>query len=144
MTIVPVFLDTNVFLRFLTRDEPRQAEACRSLFERAEAGEFQLMTSHLVVAEIVWTLQSYYQLSREDIAGTLRDLLEMRSLRIERRQTLRDAVRLYAATKADFIDAYHAAHLSRKKAATICSYDRHFDALGITRVEPDAVRPAAE
>lgn len=134
-----VFLDTNIFLRFLTRDEPVQAEACRRLFERAEAGEVQLTTSHLALAEIVWTLESYYRLKREDIAGTLRDLLAMTSLRIERRKMIREAISLYAATKVDFIDAYHAAHLRGRKIAGICSFDRDFEVLGITRFEPDDV-----
>lgn len=31
-------------------------EDCRRLFERAEDGEFQIHTSHLAIAEIVWTL----------------------------------------------------------------------------------------
>ncbi|MBI4220050.1 MAG: type II toxin-antitoxin system VapC family toxin [Chloroflexi bacterium] len=136
----PVFLDTNVFLRFLTRDDPRQAEACRGLFERAEAGQLRLTTSHLALAEIVWTLESHYRLSRDEIAGTLRDLLGMKSFTIERKGMLRNAVALYASTNVDFVDAYHAAHLRSRKIPAICSFDRDFESLSITRVEPDAVK----
>lgn len=54
-----VFVDTNVFLRFLTRDDPVKAEKARRLFTAAMAGELVAETSLLVVAEIVWTLESY-------------------------------------------------------------------------------------
>ena len=135
----PVFLDTNIFLRFLTRDDPHQAATCRRLFERAEAGQLRLTTSHLALAEIVWTLESHYRLSRDEIVGTLRDLLAMKSFKIERKGMLRDAVALYASTNVDFVDAYHAAHLRNRKIPTICSFDRDFESLSIKRIEPDAV-----
>jgi predicted nucleic acid-binding protein len=32
-------IDANVILRFLTRDQPEQAERCKALFTRLEAGE---------------------------------------------------------------------------------------------------------
>lgn len=138
MTTPPLFVDTNVFLRFLTRDEPRQAEECRRLFERAEAGELHLTTSHLALAEIAWTLQSYYRLPREEIAAVLRDVLSLRSLRIDYRDMLREAISHYRARNVDFIDAYHAADIRRRKLSQICSYDRDFDTLDVARVEPAA------
>ena len=48
-----LFLDTNLFLRFLTNDVPAQADAVERLLRRAAAGEVQLVTSSLVIAEIV-------------------------------------------------------------------------------------------
>jgi predicted nucleic acid-binding protein len=49
----PLFVDTNVFLRFLTNDVPEQAAAVEGLFRRAAAGEVRLVTNTTVVAEIV-------------------------------------------------------------------------------------------
>lgn len=63
----PLFVDTNVFLRFLTNDVPEQAAAVEGLFRRAAAGEVRLVTNTMVVAEIVWVLESYYHLSRADV-----------------------------------------------------------------------------
>jgi predicted nucleic acid-binding protein len=136
-----LFLDTNVFLRFLTNDNTRHADESRRLLERAEAGEFEFTTSHLTIAEIAWTLGSFYRLDRGEIAATLRDILGLRALRLEHRDAVREAVELYAVTNVDFIDAYNAAELRRRKLDRICSYDRDFDALGVERVEPaDVVR----
>ena len=61
-----VFVDTNVFLRFFTNDLPEQAAAAEALFRRAAAGEIELVTNVMVIAELVWVLESYYRLPRPD------------------------------------------------------------------------------
>lgn len=112
------------------------AAECRRLFERAEGGELQLHTSHLALAEIVWTLQSHYKVPRTEIAAMLGDLLALRSLRVDQKEMLRAAVDLYGSTTVDFIDAYHALDTRRRGIERLCSYDRDFDTLGVARVEP--------
>ncbi|MBI3460736.1 PIN domain-containing protein, partial [Candidatus Acetothermia bacterium] len=69
------FVDTNVFLRYLTNDVPAQAEAVTRLLQRAKAGEIVLHTSVLVLAEIVWTLESYYELARDEIKANVLAIL---------------------------------------------------------------------
>ena len=54
----PVFVDTNLFLRYITNDVPEQADAVERLLQRAGAGEITLITNSLVICEIVWTLES--------------------------------------------------------------------------------------
>ena len=61
------FVDTNVFLRYLTDDVPAQADAVEALLGRAARGEVVLVTNALVMAELVWTLESYYHVPRGDI-----------------------------------------------------------------------------
>lgn len=131
-----VFVATNVFLRFLTGDEPAKAARCRSLFERAERGELELHISDLVLAELAWTLRSYYGRQREDIASTLSQILDMRSIRIPRKALLQGAVKLYAEHHVDFVDAYHAAEARRRQFHRVYSYDEDFDRLGLKREEP--------
>ena len=36
------FVDTNIFLRYLTKDDPDKAQACFELFKRAEANQVTL------------------------------------------------------------------------------------------------------
>lgn len=139
MAGVPLLVDTSVFLRFLTGDHARMAADSRRLIERAEAGELLLQTSHLALAEIVWTLDTQYGVSREEIAGMLRDLLGLQSLRVDQKEMLREVVDLYASTNVDFIDAYHAVDLRQRGLEAIVSYDRDFDRLGVPRVEPAGV-----
>ena len=61
------FADTNLFLRYLTNDIPAQADAVEVLLQRAEQGEVLLITNALVMAEIVWTLESFYKLPKAEV-----------------------------------------------------------------------------
>lgn len=131
-----VFVDTNIFLRFLTGDDPVRAQKCRAFFERAGRGELELHISDLTLAELAWTLRSYYERPREDIAGILSQILDMRSVRVSRKGVLRNAVAIYSQENVDFIDAYHAAEIRRRQLRRIYSYDEDFDRLGIKREEP--------
>ena len=69
------FLDTNVILRYLTRDDwETKAEACYRLFQRASRGEEELLTCEAIVSEVVYVLSSRrspYRLSRAEIRERL-------------------------------------------------------------------------
>ena len=61
------FVDTNIFLRYLTGDDPPKYERCRGLFKRAVEGELGLSTSVMVIAELIWTLLSYYKVPKAEV-----------------------------------------------------------------------------
>jgi uncharacterized protein len=52
------FVDTNIFIRYLTKDNPRKAEACFALFHRAKQGEEALTTSETVIGDVVYVLSA--------------------------------------------------------------------------------------
>jgi predicted nucleic acid-binding protein len=132
-----------VFLRFLLGDNSNMERQTLLLFQRAEEGEFELHTTHLALAEIAWVLNSYYRLPRARIAYALRQLLGLRSLRLDFKETVSRAVDLYASSNIDYVDAYHVADCQRRGLAVICSYDHDFDTVGANRIEPGVlVRPA--
>jgi len=78
------FLDTNILLRHLTRDDPKKAEACTRLFQDIETGKLSAWTSDLVVAEVVFVLSSKgpngYNYTREEIRTGLVPLLALPGL----------------------------------------------------------------
>jgi predicted nucleic acid-binding protein len=61
---VYLWVDANVVLRFLTGDPPEMAAKAMELMSRAEKGAIGLRVSHLVVAEIVWVLSSFYKYAK--------------------------------------------------------------------------------
>jgi len=105
----PVFADTNLFLRYLTNDVPAQANAVETLLRRAAAGDVQLVTSSLVVAEIVWTLETFYRLSRGQIGEHILAILNTPGLAVAEAGILVQAVLWYEEKNVDFVDAYNAA-----------------------------------
>lgn len=132
----PVFIDTNVFLRFFVKDvEPMYAKA-RALFEKAEAGKIKLETSELVMAEIVWVLESFYGFTRKEVTDVLTILLASRNLKIANHARISGAVHLYSSGNMDFIDAYNIAYLKSKEYTRVATFDsKHFKKVeGITMV----------
>lgn len=121
------FADTNLFLRYLTNDIPKQAEAFESLLKQAEAGEFAFVTTSLVIAEIVWTLESYYKLSKAEIHNNLLAILNTPGLEVEDDETILQAVIWYVEKNVDFIDAYNVAWMLQHNVNKVVTYDyKHF------------------
>ena len=81
-------LDTNVLVRFLVRDDKKQAEIVYRLFKRAESRNEPFFVPLLVVLETIWVLESVYEIPREKIRGSLQKLLLMPILIFEAQSAL--------------------------------------------------------
>lgn len=135
-----IFLDTNIFLRFLIRDDPEKAEACRSLLRRVQEGTEEATTSETVLAEVAYVLSSpkQYALSHADVGSRLGVLLALRGLKLANKRRIQRALELYSTyPRLDFEDCLSVAQIEQHGIPTLVSYDRGFDRVpGITRVEP--------
>ncbi|HOG47363.1 MAG TPA: type II toxin-antitoxin system VapC family toxin [Anaerolineae bacterium] len=121
------FVDTNVFLRYLTNDVPEQAEAVERLLRRAAAGELILTTHSIVIAEIVWTLESYYGLTRDDIKEKVLAILNTPGLEVADGDLVLQAITWYPDKHVDLIDAYCAAWSLAQGVQMVYTFDRkHF------------------
>lgn len=123
-----VFVDTNLFLRYLTNDVPIQAEAVERLLHQAARGEIQLVTNSLVVAEIVWTLESFYRLTHSDIRTKILAILNTPGLRVFDADLILQAVDDYVSKNVDFIDAYNVSWIQAHHITIAYTFDsRHFN-----------------
>ncbi len=124
------FADTNLFLRYLTDDVPAQSEAVEKLFQEAVKGNRTLVTNGLVIAEIVWTLESYYNLSREEIQKRILAILNTPGLEVVDSEILFQAILWYVEKNVDFIDAFNAAWMSDQGLSDVFTFDqKHFKRL---------------
>src|SRR3972149_10929245 len=128
------FIDTNIFLRFLTKDDPSKYDKCKELFKRAMEGKINLATSSMVIAELIWTLMSYYKVSKADVIEKVSIIVSTESLHLPEKDLIMDALVLYGRKNIDYIDAYNAVSMRRQGLSEIYSYDEDFDAIeGIQR-----------
>jgi predicted nucleic-acid-binding protein len=136
------FVDTNIFLRFLTNDIPEQAQAIEEVLVQADRGEVDLHTSILTLAEIVWTLESYYRLPREDIRSKVIAILNTPGLQVEEADNLAQAVSLYADLNIDFIDAFNAIWMKDQGLSKAITFDiKHFNRIPwVNAITPDKVK----
>lgn len=123
----PIFVDTNVFLRFFARDIESLYQKAKGLFERAEKGEIRLETSDMVIAEIVWVFESYYEFSREEIKEVVDTILESKNIKVANSSRIKEAIDLYMSRRIDFIDAYNISYIKARGLKEIATFDiKHF------------------
>jgi predicted nucleic-acid-binding protein len=133
------FLDTNLIIRFVTRDNPQQGARAARIFQELKDGTATVITSESVIVEAVQVLSSRtrYHLPRTDVRRILGTIIRLQGLKIAHKGTLLRALRLYAATNLAIVDALNVAPMERLRLTTILSFDRDFDRVpGITRQEP--------
>ena len=134
------FVDTNIFVRFLTRDDIAKAEASGALIAGLNGSEEEMMTSEMVIGEVVYVLSSRgnYGLSASDIRDRLRPVVESRGLKLGGKGVILRALDIYSTYPfLDFEDVLSVAHMEAAGIHEILSYDRGFDRVeGIVRVEP--------
>jgi predicted nucleic acid-binding protein len=130
-------VDANIFLRYLTEDVPEQAEKARDLLERAERGEEDLVTTVLTIAEIVWVLESVYELDRSSIRAKVVAILGLPGLTVEDQEVLLQAVVWYEEKNVDFADCYSAAWMEHHGLEEVYTFDQDFDRFeGLTPRRP--------
>ena len=96
-------LDTNVIVRYLMQDDPTQARKAVAVIESLPEHEPAFL-SVVTIVEIVWVLESSFELDREQVALAVSGLLEARELIVDRAPCVAQAVRAYRRGKADFAD----------------------------------------
>jgi len=131
------FIDTNLFIRYFTRDDEEKAEDVLKLLKRVEKNEEKVITSPLVIFELVFTLGNYYKVPRMEIKELLHPIFNLRGLRLDSRDVFESALELYSQTRISFADAFNACFMRKREIKEIYSFDEDFDQVeGIKRVVP--------
>lgn len=127
------FVDTNILIRHLTGDPPDQAaRATRFLAETDE-----LLVADLVVAEVVYVLESYYEVERVRIADMVRAIIAFRAIRVIDEDLLLRALEVYEFDRLDFAEASLVAGAERAGVGAVASFDRSIDRVRtVERIEP--------
>ncbi|ABQ27648.1 PIN domain-containing protein [Geotalea uraniireducens] len=132
------FVDTNLFIRYLTNDDPAKAERVERLLKEAAAGKVRLVTAEMVIAEVVWVLESSYDLKSAEIAPLIRAILATSGLDVLNAPLVARALEHYESKNIDFIDGYIAAVMEKQGITELYSFDRkHISRIqAISRKEP--------
>ncbi len=131
-----IFLDTNLFIRYLVNDIPEQADRVEGLLNLAEKGEVRLITGPPVFFEMAWTFKSFYKMGRAKIYQCLSGILGIPGLSMTDTDVLEEALELYKDTNADFGDAYMAVLSKKVGVDSIATFNKsHFKNLGVRLYE---------
>lgn len=113
-----VAVDTNVVVRLLTGDDPRQEAAARSLFATEP-----VWIAKTVLLETGWVLRTLYGFQEHEIREAFTRLLGLKNVRAEDEASVAAALAL-AAHGMELADAMHLS--SRPPGASFVSFDRSF------------------
>ena len=127
------FLDTNVLIRYLTGDPPVQARQASAFLARAD----ELLVPDLVIAEVIYVLESFYEVERLEIAELVRAVIAFPAIVVVDPVMLLRAIEVYEVNRLDFAEAYLVASAEASGVGAIASFDRSIDKVGtVQRIEP--------
>jgi predicted nucleic-acid-binding protein len=111
-----IAVDTNVLVRLLTGDDPKQTAAARALFARES-----IWIAKTVLLETAWVLRSLYGFDEGAIRDAFRKLLGLENVQAEDESSVAAALAL-TAHGIEFADAMHQG--SRPPDVPFVSFDR--------------------
>ena len=135
-----VFLDSNIFLRAILKDDETRTKDCLRLFRKIDGGEVTAATSMLVLNEILWVLQGY-KVEREEIAERLEAIAasNVEILGAENDSIVLESLGYYKELGIDFIDALNSCIARENEIKKIVTYDEHFKKIAfVEKVDPSA------
>jgi predicted nucleic-acid-binding protein len=128
-------LDTNVLVRYIAQDDRRQAAKATRFIEEECSETRPGFVAAIVLAELVWVLESSYGGAKAEIVAVLQRILRSKQLVVQDAETIWKAVRLFEASRADFADCL----IERTGATHECEYtltfDKHAASTGMRLIE---------
>lgn len=115
-------LDTNVLVRYIAQDDPKQSPKATKLIESLTV-DAPGYVSIVSVVELVWVLAGCYQSTRGEISEVLETLLRTKEIVVAETDTVWKALRLFRAGNADFADCL----IERSANEAGCSHTATFD-----------------
>lgn len=122
-----VVVDTNLLVRYLTLDDPEKAKAVELLFDRASKREIYILLPAVVIAELVWVLESFYKMKAAEISELIEAILNTPGFEVQEREILLSTIKTYNERGIDLVDAWIIEFAKEKGISTIYSFDKkHF------------------
>ena len=101
-----IVVDTNAFLRFLLNDIPEQKRTFEKLLQEAADSRVRLVVAQIVIFEIDFILEKYYQFEKDVVIDKLKTLVSVHYLDIESREIFVGALMLYEVEDISFVDCF--------------------------------------
>ena len=98
-------LDSNVLVRYLVQDDPKQSALATRFIERTLSSDDPGFVSTIVLCEIAWVLGECYGADRKGVREVVEGLLATKQLVIEQAEVVWKALRAWEGVLADFSDA---------------------------------------
>jgi predicted nucleic-acid-binding protein len=116
-------VDTNVLVRYITRDDPAQERAASRFLDSARTRTEPVFVDVIVLCELAWVLGRTYEYSRAEVTAVVERLLATEQIVVEDADLAWLALSDFKASKADFADCL----IGRKNLRLGCDATATFD-----------------
>jgi len=117
-------LDTNVLVRYVVQDEPRQSAAATRLMEKTLSAENPGFIAVITLCEIVWVLTECYHADRQRIRAVIEGLLGTKQIVVEAPELVWKALRAWQDSSADLSDALIGEIAAAAGAGKVVTFDK--------------------
>ena len=123
-------LDTNVIVRYVVQDDPRQSAAATRLMEKTLSADNPGFVALVTLCELSWVLEDCYRADRDRIRAVIEGLLGARQIIVEEAELAWKALRAWQASRADLSDALIGEISLAHGAAKVVTFDKAAARLG--------------
>jgi len=126
------------FFNHIKDYDAEKADRVEALLSKASDGKVQLVTSDLVLVELIWVLESSYNMKPEEITPMIRAIMATPGMEIINGELMVRALDLYEGKNIDIVDGHIAALMKKLNITEVYSFDRkHLSQIGdLNRIEP--------
>ncbi len=122
--IKKLFLDTNIFLRFIVLENQRSYNETKAIFLLFKDGVFRPYTSNIVISELIYVLTKIYKQSKYKTIKKISTILRIRNLVLIEKTDTKTALELYKNLDIKLGDCMIATQIP--KGVILCTYDEDF------------------
>jgi len=133
-------LDTNVLVRYLTQDDPAQAELANKIIDEQLTSRNPGFISSIVLVEVVWVLEVCYEQTKIAIEEIVSGLLTTRQLMIDEADLVYLALKRFSGGNADFSDALIAVISESRGCTSILSFDKKARTIGMVHPNESGIK----
>lgn len=126
-------LDTNILVRYLAQDDPKQSAIATRIMESRITAENPGFISVVAMVETVWVLDRAYGLESGEIAAALEGILQTETLVVESEQEVFAATMALKERRGSFADAVIGALGAKAGCECTLTFDK--SALGLPGFE---------
>lgn len=96
--------DTNIILRYLLKDHKELFQKAFEYFEKVRTGKEEALILESVFTEVVYVLEKFYKVPRQEISDKLREFLLYKGIFSEDKKGLIRALRIFSSSNLSMVD----------------------------------------
>ena len=117
------FIDTNIFLRLVLNDVPKQADKAEALLKKAKKGLVKILVPQIIIFEMEYALSKYYKFPKGEVIDKLESLLSTPYLTVQDGDIFRKSLRGYKDKSLSLVDCFLLAK-AEIEGARIFTFDK--------------------